>query len=68
MVIYAPPSEQPPLDRKFEELTEPEKEVYSFFNDQENVDKLISFLSLEENKGADNFQIRKYWLFKVIFH
>ncbi|CAL4088618.1 unnamed protein product [Meganyctiphanes norvegica] len=65
--VYAPPSQQPPLDRAREELTDGEKQVYDFFNDQEKVDKLISFLSLEGNKEKDSFNTRRFWMFKGIF-
>ena len=48
--IYAPSSEQPPLDRTHDELTPEEKEVDLFFSEKRNVDKLIEYLSLEEKK------------------
>lgn len=65
MMVYAPPSQQPPLDRTREELTEEECALYDFFNVQENVDKLVSFLSLEENKDRDSFNTRRFWMIKV---
>uniref|UniRef100_A0A0P4W4D0 Proteasome activator complex subunit 4 C-terminal domain-containing protein n=1 Tax=Scylla olivacea TaxID=85551 RepID=A0A0P4W4D0_SCYOL len=67
MMVYAPPSHQPPLDRKREELTEEERAVYDFFICQENVDKLVSFLSLEENKERDSFNTRRFWMIKGLF-
>ncbi|KAK8403278.1 hypothetical protein O3P69_000420 [Scylla paramamosain] len=67
MMVYAPPSQQPPLDRKREELTEEERAVYDFFICQENVDKLVSFLSLEENKERDSFNTRRFWMIKGLF-
>ncbi|KAK8724601.1 hypothetical protein OTU49_011168 [Cherax quadricarinatus] len=67
LMIYAPPSQQPPLDRKREELSDEEQVVYDFFMLQDNVDKLISFLSLEENKERDNFNTRRFWMFKGLF-
>lgn len=67
MKVYAPPSQQPPLDRTFEELSDEEKEIYTFFNSQENIDKLVSFLSLEENKERDSFNTRRFWMFKGLF-
>lgn len=63
--VYAPPSDQPPVNRTYEELPPEEKAVYDFFINQENVDKLISFFSLEETKGQDKFEYRKFALFKV---
>ncbi|KAK4321981.1 hypothetical protein Pmani_007247 [Petrolisthes manimaculis] len=67
MVVYAPPSQQPQLDRPLEGLGDEEKEIYKFFINQENVDKLVSFLSLEENKERDGFNTRKFWMFKGLF-
>lgn len=64
-MVYAPPSQQPPLDRKREELSEEERALYDFFICPENVDKLVSFLSLEENKERDSFNTRRFWMIKV---
>jgi proteasome activator subunit 4 len=63
--VYAASSQQPPIDRKPEELGETEAEVHAFFSNPANVDKLISFLSLEEKKGRDKFNGKRYILFKV---
>ena len=41
------------LDRTAAELDDEEKEVFVFFNDDKLLDRLLSFLSLEENKGKD---------------
>ena len=41
------------LDRTVTELDGEEKEVFAFFNDDKLLDRLLSFLSLEENKGKD---------------
>ncbi|XP_047484565.1 proteasome activator complex subunit 4-like isoform X1 [Penaeus chinensis] len=65
--VYAPASQQPNLDREREELKEEEKEIYDFFSSKEKVDKLISFLSLEENKERDSFNTRRFWMFKGLF-
>ncbi|XP_045600493.2 proteasome activator complex subunit 4 isoform X1 [Procambarus clarkii] len=67
LLVYAPPSQQPTLDRNREELKEEEKEIYDFFISHDNVDKLVSFLSLEENKERDNFNTRRFWMFKGLF-
>ena len=67
MMVYAPPSQQPPLDRKREELSEEEQEIYDFFIRQENVDRFVSFLSLEENKEREGFNTRRFWVIKVKF-
>ena len=64
--VYCSPNEQPPLNRNYEDLTEQEKAVHDFFIRSENIDKLVSFLSLEEDKGHDKFDSRKCNLFKVL--
>ncbi|XP_076047764.1 proteasome activator complex subunit 4-like isoform X2 [Oratosquilla oratoria] len=67
MKVYAPSAEQPTLDRKEGELDPGEREVYIFFKSQDNVDKLIKFLSAEERKGRDKFDSRRFWMFKGLF-
>lgn len=64
--IYAPSGDQPALDRKLKELTDAEKEVDLFFSDQNNVDRLIEFLALEEKKGKDKFNGFRFIMFKVL--
>lgn len=66
MEAYACSTEQPSTNRTFEELREEEKPIFKFFLSDDNVDKLISFLSLEENKGQDSFDEKKFSLFKVM--
>lgn len=65
--VYAPSSEQPSLDPSLRILTDHEKEVDYFFNDAQNIEKLIMFFSLEEKKGKDKFNGFKYLLFKGLF-
>ncbi|XP_076659583.1 proteasome activator complex subunit 4A [Halictus rubicundus] len=63
--IYAPSSEQPCLDPNVRKLTEHEKEVDHFFNDPQNIEKLIRFFSLEEKR--DKFNGLKFLVFKGVF-
>ncbi len=65
--VYAPTDKQPKLGRKLEELTDEEKPIYEFFSQEQLVDKLINFLTLEENKGKDKFDHYNFSLFKVNF-
>lgn len=67
MQIYAPSSEQPTLDRKTRIYTDEEKEIENFFSDEQNIKKLIEYLSLEGKKGKDKFCYRKLILFKGLF-
>lgn len=67
MMIYAPSSEQPKLNRTRDELSEGEEPVFDFFSDASNVEQLFTFLSLEECKGRDKFDPRRFSLFKGLF-
>ncbi len=42
-----------------------ERVIYDSFISPEFVEKLVQFYSLEENKGQDRFDTRKFTLFKV---
>lgn len=63
--MYAPPVEQPEYNLSPQDLNDCEKEIYDFFSDKSNVDKLINFFSMEEKKGKDKFSTYKFMLFKV---
>lgn len=65
--IYAPSSEQPCLDPNVRKLTDHEKEIDLFFNDLQNIEKLIKFYSLETKKDNDKFSYYKYRFFKGLF-
>lgn len=67
MQVYAPEDQQPKLDRTLEEMTSQEQEIYIFLQDDGHLKKLIEFLSLEENKGKDKFDSRKFLMWKGIF-
>jgi len=64
--VYAPSSQQPCFD-KTRELTDCEKEINFFFNDSQNIEKLINYFSLEEKKGKDKFNALRCFLFKGLF-
>ena len=65
MLTYAPTSEQPPLDRALDDLPDYEAALMRSFSDASFVDKLMGFLTLEENKGKDKFHSKYFALFKV---
>ncbi|XP_072167902.1 proteasome activator complex subunit 4-like [Diadema setosum] len=67
MLVYAPMSEQPKLDRSREELSEVEQVFYDHFSSHEFVEKLVGFLSLEDKKGKDKFDAKKFMVFKGLF-
>ncbi|XP_071784078.1 proteasome activator complex subunit 4-like [Asterias amurensis] len=67
MKVYAGESEQPKLDRTVDELSESERAVHDCFSSEEFVKKLIEFLSLEDRKGRDKFNTKRFILFKGLF-
>jgi proteasome activator subunit 4 len=67
MSVYAPSDQQPPVRRPLEDLSPQEQEVFKFFSNEDKVAKLIGFLALEEHKGADRFNARRFAMFKGLF-
>lgn len=65
--VYAPYSEQPQVARDRSELNESEKLVYDRYSTKEYVDKFISLVALEEQKGRDKFRHRQVYFFKGLF-
>uniref|UniRef100_A0A8C4HXU1 Proteasome activator complex subunit 4 n=1 Tax=Dicentrarchus labrax TaxID=13489 RepID=A0A8C4HXU1_DICLA len=66
MMIHAA-SEKPKDDLTYEEMSEGEKIIFEYFSDPEFIDQLIGFLSLEDRKGKDSFNPRRFCLFKGLF-
>uniref|UniRef100_A0A665UKH4 Proteasome activator subunit 4b n=1 Tax=Echeneis naucrates TaxID=173247 RepID=A0A665UKH4_ECHNA len=66
MMIYAA-SEKPKDDLPYEKMSEGEKVIFEYFSDPEFIDQLIEFLSLEDRKGKDSFNPRRFCLFKGLF-
>ncbi|XP_035894315.1 proteasome activator complex subunit 4A-like isoform X2 [Anopheles stephensi] len=64
--VYAPSAEQPKLNRTVDELNEHERTIFEFFDQQENVDTLMRFWSLEEKKGRDEFSSTRMLLIKMV--
>lgn len=46
-------------------LFQAEQIIYDHFSDPKFVEQLIKFLSLEDRKGKDKFNPRRFCLFKV---
>ncbi|XP_044171551.1 proteasome activator complex subunit 4-like [Acropora millepora] len=67
LLTYAPVDQQPPLGRSRDELSEEEKPIYEAFSQEEFMSKFISFLSLEDRKGKDKFNVHRFVLFKGLF-
>ncbi|XP_019858537.1 PREDICTED: proteasome activator complex subunit 4 [Amphimedon queenslandica] len=64
---FAPMDRQPKLNRSIEELSEHEKVFYETFTDEGFLEKLISFHSLEEVKGKDQYSMKRALMFKNLF-
>lgn len=62
--VYAPSAQQPKLNRTRDELSSPEKIIYDFFVNKSNIEKLITFWSLEEKKGKEKFNRSRSFLMK----
>lgn len=60
--VYAPSSEQPNFDKS--SMSGQEREIEQFFSDEQNVDKFIKYLSLEDKKGRDRFSTGRMLVFK----
>ena len=67
MLVYAPEWEQPALDRQPKDMEPEERCFLQFFSEPERVARLIELLSLEEHKGKDKFDPRKFVLWKGLF-
>ncbi|XP_075982496.1 proteasome activator complex subunit 4-like isoform X2 [Anticarsia gemmatalis] len=66
--VAAPSSQQTfSSDLRPEEMEEGERFIYEFFTDDANVDKLVTFLTVEEKKGKDKFNGIRFSLFKILF-
>lgn len=63
--IYAPPTEQQTAPKRMDKLTKQERAIFDFFTNEENINKLITYLSMEEKKGKDLFNGHRFALFKV---
>lgn len=66
MQVYASSSDQF-FSLETRQFSDIEQEVYNFFNDPQNIEKLIHYLSLEEKKGKERFNCSNYLLFKFLF-
>ncbi|KAF9405402.1 hypothetical protein HW555_013842 [Spodoptera exigua] len=66
--IAAPSSKQVfSSDLAPEAMEEGERHLYEFFNNEDNVNKLVAFLTVEEKKGKDKFNGVRFSLFKTLF-
>ncbi|KAM5165243.1 proteasome activator complex subunit 4 [Mantella aurantiaca] len=67
LLVYAPGDQQPQLGRPREDMSEAEQIIYDNFTDEKFVNQLVTFLSLEDRKGKDKFNPRRFCLFKGLF-
>uniref|UniRef100_A0A2M4A6A0 Putative proteasome activator complex subunit 4b n=1 Tax=Anopheles triannulatus TaxID=58253 RepID=A0A2M4A6A0_9DIPT len=64
--VYAPSAEHPKLDRTVDEMNPQERIIFEFFQQQDHVDRLIKYWSLEEKKGKDKFSSSRMVLVKMV--
>ncbi|XP_051160943.1 proteasome activator complex subunit 4-like [Leptopilina boulardi] len=65
--VDAPYNQQPTLDIKQRKFNSVEQEIYNFFINSQNIEKLINYLSLEKKKGKEHFTNTNYYLFRYLF-
>lgn len=63
--VYESSSKQITPVKRMENLNETEREIYNFFSNEQNVATLVKYLSMEEKKGHDQFNIYRFFTFKV---
>ncbi|XP_055031264.2 proteasome activator complex subunit 4B isoform X1 [Misgurnus anguillicaudatus] len=66
LMVYAPPDEQP-QHLCPDNMSERERIIYDKFTEPTFIKQLIEFLSLEDRKGKDKFNPRRFCLFKGLF-
>lgn len=67
LLTYASADKQPLLGRTRDQLSEEERHIYDSFSQEEFTSKFINFLSLEDRKGKDKFNLHRFMLFKGLF-
>ncbi|XP_077536244.1 proteasome activator complex subunit 4-like [Haemaphysalis longicornis] len=67
LLVYAPESEQPPPERAPEDMSPSETAIFEAFRSEPFVKQLVAYLSLEEKKGVDRFDVDRYYMFKGLF-
>ena len=50
-----------------QDMPEAERIVFRFFRDEAKVKKLMEFLSLENKKGQDRFDVERFHMWKALF-
>ncbi|KAK8767206.1 hypothetical protein V5799_006012 [Amblyomma americanum] len=66
-LIYAPDEQQPSLNRTIEEMSPSEAAIFEAFSSETFVEQLAKYLSLEERKGHDRFDAKRFYMFKGLF-
>lgn len=63
--VFDSSSKQISAAKRMNNLNDTEKEIYNFFFCEENIAQLIKYLSMEEKKGHDQFNLLRFICFKV---
>lgn len=67
LMLYAPLKQQKEMDFGTEEMNERDQIIYDHFSNPVFINQLFEFLSLEDRKGKDKFNPRRFCLFKGLF-
>ena len=67
LMVYAPQDKQPKFTQNPEDMKPEERPIIQSFLIQEFVENVVKFFSLEENKGKDKFDSRKFLMWKGLF-
>lgn len=67
MKVYDHYINQPTAAKRMDNLTQQEKEILEFFSNKQNLKQLIRYLSMEEKKGKDQFNVYRFLMFKTLF-
>ena len=67
LLVYAPQDKQLEFIQNPEDMKPEERPIIQSFLNQEFVENVVKFFSLEENKGKDKFDSRKFLMWKGLF-
>lgn len=67
MKIHDVYEQQSTAAKRMDRLTQAEKEIYQFFSNKENLAQLVKYLSMEEKKGKDQFNVYRFLMYQNLF-
>lgn len=67
MKVYDHYKNQLTAAKRMDNLTPQEKEIFEFFSNKDYLKQLVRYLSMEEKKGRDQFNVYRFLMFKTLF-